>query len=90
MPLRLTVEAKPGKKMPAISVQGGVLVVAVRERAIDGRANVAIERALAAWLGISRRSVSIVTGTASRRKIVEITGVDAAAVAARIADQRDR
>jgi uncharacterized protein YggU (UPF0235/DUF167 family) len=85
MPLRLTVEAKPGKKSASISVRDGVLVVAVRERAIDGRANAAIERAVAEWLGVSVRSVSIVSGAAGRRKIIAVAGVDVQVVAQRFA-----
>jgi uncharacterized protein YggU (UPF0235/DUF167 family) len=76
MPLRLSIEAKPGKKTPSITVREGVIVVAVREQATDGRANAAIERAIAAWLGLSVRSVSIVRGATSRKKSVEVTGID--------------
>jgi uncharacterized protein YggU (UPF0235/DUF167 family) len=85
MPLRLTVEAKPGKKVPSIVVREGTIVVAVRERAIDGQANAAIERAIAAWLGVSARSVSIVRGATGRRKFVEVAGIDARLLAKRIA-----
>jgi uncharacterized protein YggU (UPF0235/DUF167 family) len=85
MPLRLTVEAKPGKKIPSIGVRDGMLVVAVRERAVDGAANAAIERAIAAWLGISVRAVSIVHGATGRRKFVEISGIDREAVTRRMA-----
>jgi uncharacterized protein YggU (UPF0235/DUF167 family) len=82
--LRLTVDAKPGRKVASISVRDGVLIVAVRERAIDGRANAAIERAIAAWLGISVRSVSIVRGATGRRKYVDVAGIDADQLAQRI------
>ena len=85
MPLRLTIEAKPGKKFPSISARDGILIVAVRERAIDGAANAAIERAVAEWLGISARAVSIVHGAGGRRKQLELEGVDPQAVSARIA-----
>jgi uncharacterized protein YggU (UPF0235/DUF167 family) len=85
MPLRLSVEAKPGKKVPSIAIRDGTIVVAVRERAIDGQANAAIERAIAAWLGVSTRSVSIVRGTTGRRKFVDVAGIDAQQLAQRIA-----
>jgi len=85
MPLRLTVEAKPGKTVPSIAVRDGTIVVAVRERAIDGRANAAIERAIAAWLGVSVRSVSIVRGATGRRKFVDVAGIDAQQLAQRVA-----
>jgi uncharacterized protein YggU (UPF0235/DUF167 family) len=84
MPLRLSVEAKPGKKVASLTVRDGVLVVAVRERAIDGRANAAIERAVADWLGVSARSVSIVAGAAGRRKIVDVADADPRVVEQRL------
>jgi uncharacterized protein len=86
MPLRITIEAKPGKKIASITIRDGIIVVAVRERAIDGRANAAIERAIAEWLGISTRAVSIVHGTTGRRKYVEIAGVDSVLLAQCIAE----
>ncbi len=46
--------------------------VAVREPPVDGRANEAICRALAAHFGTSRSSVRIISGHTSRQKIVEI------------------
>jgi hypothetical protein len=89
MPLRLAVEAKPGKKVASLTVRDGILVVAVRERAVDGRANTAIERAIAVWLGVPARSVTIVLGASTRRKLVEVD-VDPEVVARRIADVGDR
>ena len=85
MPLRLTVEAKPGAKVPSIAVRGGVLIVAVRERPVDGRANAAIERAVAAWLGIGVRSVTIVRGASGRRKFIDVSGVEPEVIARRMA-----
>jgi uncharacterized protein YggU (UPF0235/DUF167 family) len=86
MPLRLTVTAKPGKKIPSITVRDGMLVVAVREHAVGGRANAAIERAVAAWLDVDARTVSIVGGASGRRKFLDVAGIDPALVARRIAD----
>jgi uncharacterized protein YggU (UPF0235/DUF167 family) len=85
MPLRLSVEARPGKKIPSLTVRDGVVVVAVRERAIDGAANEAVRRAIAAWLGVSIGCVSIVRGANARRKRVELIDVDPEYVAGRIA-----
>ncbi len=47
-------------------------VVAVKEPAKEGRANWAIERALAEYFKVSLSQVSIVSGRTSRQKIVEI------------------
>ena len=90
MPLRLTVDGKPGKRSASISVRNGVLVVAVRERAVDGAANAAIERAVAGWLGVRASDVAIVHGATGRRKYVEVTGIDPDTVAQRIASSEPR
>jgi uncharacterized protein YggU (UPF0235/DUF167 family) len=90
MPLRLTIEAKPGRKFPSITVRGGMLVVAVRERAIDGAANAAIERAVAAWLGIGVRAVSIVHGASGRHKQLELQGVDPQTLSERLTSVSER
>jgi len=79
------IEAKSGKKVPANGTRGGCLIVAVRERAVDGRVNAAIERAIAAWLECDARAVSIISDAAARFKVVEIVGVAPAVVAAKIA-----
>ena len=42
---------------------------------VDGAANEALVEFLAELLGVPKRAVSIVTGHASRNKIVEVTGV---------------
>jgi uncharacterized protein YggU (UPF0235/DUF167 family) len=47
-------------------------VVAVTERAIQGRANDAIVRALAEYFHVPRAAVRIVAGTTAKEKIVEI------------------
>ncbi len=47
-------------------------VVAVTERAVEGRANEAIIAALAAHFGVPRARVRIVRGAQSREKIVEV------------------
>jgi uncharacterized protein len=49
-----------------------------------GRANDALVRLLADALGVSREAVSVVTGHASRDKVVEVAGLDPAEVARRL------
>ena len=53
---------------------GDAVVVAVSERAVDGKATEAALRAVAGAFGVRRRDVSLVTGAASRDKIVDIDG----------------
>jgi uncharacterized protein YggU (UPF0235/DUF167 family) len=56
----------------------GALVVRVSAPAVDGRATEAALRAIAAAFGVRRRAVMLITGAASRTKIVEVTGADPA------------
>jgi uncharacterized protein len=51
----------------------GVLHVWVTARAVDGRANQALVRAIATALGIRRSEVLLVAGERSRDKVVEVT-----------------
>jgi uncharacterized protein YggU (UPF0235/DUF167 family) len=74
---------RPRSTRPGVGgAHDGVLVVAVREPATDGRANRAVTDALAAALGVARADVRIVGGPASRRKLVEVDGDDGALAAA--------
>jgi len=50
----------------------GSLVVAVKERAVDGKATAAALTALAKALGVPPRTVRLVAGAAARDKIVAI------------------
>lgn len=70
--MKLSVLAKPGAKAASVVEKEGLWMVAVKERAADGRANRAVERAIAAHFGIAPSRVCIVAGQAARRKIVEI------------------
>jgi len=63
---------KPGSKHPGVSEEEGVLVVRVRERAIEGAANDACARALAAFFAIAPSRVRLVRGSRSRRKRFEM------------------
>ena len=51
----------------------GLLVVSVRERAVDGAATQAVLEAVASVLGVKRGQVKLVSGFTSRRKVLEIT-----------------
>jgi len=62
---------------------GPALKARVRAVPEDGAANVALERLLAEWLGVSRSSVALVSGGKSRVKTLGITG-DGAALAAQV------
>jgi uncharacterized protein YggU (UPF0235/DUF167 family) len=82
--ISLEVVAKPGSSRPRVARRGTALVVAVRERAVDGRANDAILRALATWLDVPRQAVAIAHGAGGRRKFVTVAGIDDAPLQAHI------
>lgn len=58
-----------------------MLVVRVKEGALDGKANEAMLKALASAVGVGRGELRILAGHTSRTKVVEITGADPAAIA---------
>jgi uncharacterized protein len=73
--LRLSIRVRPGATRPGVGGEyDGALVVAVRERAVDGRATEAALSSLAREFGVRRRQVRLVHGRSSRDKVVEIEG----------------
>jgi uncharacterized protein (TIGR00251 family) len=73
---RLTVRVAPGAKRTEIVGRHGdgwkVRVTAPPER---GRANAAVCRLLAAALAVPPRAVTVVSGHASRDKLVDVAGI---------------
>ena len=51
--------------------------VAVRERAVENKANEALIEFLAKETGLPQKNITITHGQTSRQKTVEITGIDA-------------
>jgi uncharacterized protein YggU (UPF0235/DUF167 family) len=66
----ITVRVKPGsRKGPLVEVGAdGVLTIYVRERAVEGKANEAVVKLLAAHLSVPRSRVELVSGATSRVK----------------------
>jgi uncharacterized protein (TIGR00251 family) len=86
--VRVRLRVSPGADRTEIVGRRGdvwkVRVTAVAER---GKANAAVERLLADVLGVPRAAVSVVSGRTGRDKVVEISGLDPAAVARRLAGE---
>ncbi len=73
--MRLAIHVKPGSGRPGVGGRhADALVVRVQERAVDGKATEAALRALAEALDVRRADVRLVTGSASRAKVVEVDG----------------
>ncbi|MBW4720096.1 DUF167 domain-containing protein [Saccharothrix obliqua] len=72
--LRLDVRVKPGAKHAAVGGRwrGDALVVAVAAPAVEGKANEAVRKALAAAFGVRAQDVRIVRGERGRDKVVEL------------------
>ena len=85
-PTRLRVRAVPGAKKPGIAGRyGDAWKVRVSAPAEGGAANDAVVALLAAVLEIHPRAVRLVSGHASRDKIVELAGLPPAEAEARLA-----
>jgi uncharacterized protein (TIGR00251 family) len=73
--MRFAIRVKPNARRTVVGGtwgDDGALVVAVAAPAIDGKANAAVLRALAAALGVPRRSIVVVGGAHNRSKVVEV------------------
>ena len=83
MTFELDVQVRPGARRAEVGGQhDGALSVKVSAPPVDGAANEAVCRAVAAAFGVRPGAVELVRGTASRRKRLRIEG-DADALAAR-------
>jgi uncharacterized protein YggU (UPF0235/DUF167 family) len=60
----------------------GLIKIRIAAAAIENATNLALIDFLAHRLGIAKRFVRIVSGSASRKKVMEIVGLTAAAIGA--------
>ena len=71
--VRLEIHVHPGASRTSVGGEyGGALVVRVAEPAEDGRATAAALRAIADALMLPKRSITLVLGTKSRHKVIDI------------------
>ena len=61
-------------------VERGLLRVRVAAAPVDGRANASLLRLLAAELDVPPSALRLAAGASSRVKVVEVEGLDAAAI----------
>jgi uncharacterized protein (TIGR00251 family) len=73
-----------------LGFEGDVLRVRVVAPPVDGRANEALTRLLAARLGVPHRAIEVVGGHTARTKVIAIDGLDAAEVRARLGEVSER
>ena len=87
LPVRLT--PKAGRdEIAGVEDFGGEVVLKARVRAVpeDGRANAALEKLIAKWLGVPPSRVAVAQGGKSRLKQVAIDG-DPTALSALVAER---
>ena len=64
-------------------VRAGALRVRVAAAPVDGAANAALMALIADELGLPRGRIRLVAGTANRRKLIEVDGIEPAALRSR-------
>jgi uncharacterized protein YggU (UPF0235/DUF167 family) len=73
----VTIRVRPGASRTAVGGEhDGALVVKVSARAVDGRATEAALAAVARAFGVRRGAVTLVAGSTSRTKVVDVAGGD--------------
>jgi uncharacterized protein len=81
--VRLEVYVQPrAARTELAGLHDGLIKIRIAAPAVENAANRALIEFIAQRLGIAKRSVQVVAGATSRRKLLEIDGVDAAVVAA--------
>jgi uncharacterized protein (TIGR00251 family) len=69
----LAVHAQPGAARTEVAgLHGDALKVRIAARAVDGRANEALRKFLAAAFGVPLGNVTLLRGETSRRKVVRV------------------
>jgi uncharacterized protein len=82
---RITVAVSPGaKRTELVGRHGDGWKARVAAPPEGGRANAALADLLAGALGVGRDRVTVVAGRASRRKVVEIAGLEPGEIARRL------
>ena len=78
---------QPGARRAAFQgrLADGTWKFAVVEPPEGGRANAAVVELVADALGLRRKQVTVVRGAASRAKTIEVEGLDAGAIDAKLA-----
>ncbi len=71
--MRISIRVRPGASRTHVGGSyDGALVVAVSQRAVDGKATEAALAAVAKAFGVRKRDVTLVSGATSRNKIVDV------------------
>jgi uncharacterized protein YggU (UPF0235/DUF167 family) len=69
---RLAVRVTPGARVETLEIAAGKLVIKVRAKPTDGKANEALLSLLAGALGIPASRLALLRGASSREKLVQL------------------
>ena len=79
--LILTLHIQPAaKKTEVVGVHGDALKIRLAAPPVDGKANAALIKFVAAQLGVGKSTVTLISGDTARAKRLRIVGVGATAV----------
>ncbi|MDV6234808.1 DUF167 domain-containing protein [Leptospira ellisii] len=71
--MKLTVKVKPNSKKTFLKKEeDGSITIAVREPALEGKANEAVISALSEEFGLGKSKIRILSGEKSKKKLVEL------------------
>ena len=70
--MKVSIKVFPGSRKPRIVEEGNMLIVYVNASAIDGKANEAVIKALAAYYNVRKSRIEILKGYKSRGKTIGI------------------
>ncbi len=81
--ITLTLHIQPGaKKTEFAGLHGDALKIRLAAPPVDGKANAALIAFVADRLALAKSAVTLKSGQTSRRKVLEVTGVAEACIAA--------
>lgn len=81
--ITLTLHIQPGaKKTEFAGRHGDALKIRLAAPPVDGKANEALVKFIAATLHLPKSSVMLKSGQTSRRKVLEVSGAESSSIAA--------
>jgi uncharacterized protein len=86
--VRIALEAHPNARVERVELIDTTLHAWVRARAVEGRANTAIEQAICDALGLRPRQVQLISGSKNRHKVIELDVADLDDLRGRLAQRR--
>lgn len=85
MTARLEVYVQPrASKTEVVGLHDGRIKIRLAAPPVDGAANAELVSFVAARVGVAKSKVRVVAGEASRRKVIEVEGVDAERLRSRL------